>query len=160
MLYSTVSVQQTSLSPANASQNDAIFSQHIRATLQCLSSYGCAITIVYKICIYTYTVCKYNYVVQHNHSITWRSDTRSYMCMYIRICVCVYVYVYVYTYYVYVYTYMCMYIHIMCMYIPICVCMYLYVYVYAYICMRIRIYVCVANMTSVFGNLQPLHVEM
>ena len=149
MLYSTVSVQQTSLSPANASQNDAIFSKHIRVTSQCLSSYGCAITIVYKICIYTYTVCKYDYVVQHNHknfSITWRSDTHSYMCMCIRICVCVYVYVYVYAY--------------MCMYIRICVCIYVYVYVYTYICMCIRICVCVANITSLFGNLQPLHVEM
>ena len=43
--------QQTNLLPKNASQNDAIFAQKVyriyATTSQYLSSYGCAITMVY-----------------------------------------------------------------------------------------------------------------
>ena len=46
-----VSAQQTNLLPKNASQNDAIFAQKVyriyATTSQYLSSYGCAITMVY-----------------------------------------------------------------------------------------------------------------
>ena len=45
--YSTVSVQQTNLLPENASQNDTIF-------LWCISSYGCAITVLYMVCMFAY----------------------------------------------------------------------------------------------------------
>ena len=48
-----VSAQQTNLLPKNASRNDAIFAQKVywiyATTSQYLSSYGCAITIVYSI---------------------------------------------------------------------------------------------------------------
>ena len=51
ILYTMVSAQQTNLLLKNASQNDAIFAQkvyRIYATpSQYLSSYGCAITMVY-----------------------------------------------------------------------------------------------------------------
>ena len=51
ILYTMVSVQQTNLLPKNASRNDAIFAQNVyqiyATTLQYLSSYGCAITMVY-----------------------------------------------------------------------------------------------------------------
>ena len=50
-----VSVQQTNLLPKNASRNDAIFAQKVyriyATTLQYLSSYGCAITMLYNIYI-------------------------------------------------------------------------------------------------------------
>ena len=49
--YSTVSAQQTNLLPENAFQNDAIFARFIHhrygITSQCLSSYGCATTVLY-----------------------------------------------------------------------------------------------------------------
>ena len=52
-LYSTKSAQQTNLLRENASQNDAIFPKSrygmYQTTLQCLSSYGCAIIILYFI---------------------------------------------------------------------------------------------------------------
>ena len=52
ILYTMVSAQQTNLLPKNASQNDAIFAQKVywiyATTLQHLSSYGCAITMVYN----------------------------------------------------------------------------------------------------------------
>ena len=57
ILYTMVSVQQTNLLPKNASRNNAIFAQKVyriyAATSQYLSSYGCAITMVY-IFIYIY----------------------------------------------------------------------------------------------------------
>ena len=54
ILYSTISAQQTTLLPENASQNDAIFPNFDMAyvcqtTSQCLSSYGCAIIVLYVI---------------------------------------------------------------------------------------------------------------
>ena len=57
ILYTTVSAQQTNLLPhENASQNDTIFSKFgyrlYRTTSQCVSSYGCAITMVH-VHIYT-----------------------------------------------------------------------------------------------------------
>ena len=46
-----VSAQQTNLLPGNTSQNDFIFAQspyrQYRTTGQCLTSYGCVITILY-----------------------------------------------------------------------------------------------------------------
>ena len=46
-----VSAQQTNLLPKNASRNDAIFVQKVyriyATTSQYLSSYGCAITMIY-----------------------------------------------------------------------------------------------------------------
>ena len=57
VLYTMVSAQQTNLLPKNASRNDAIFAQKVyriyATTSQYLSSYGCAITMVY-INIYIY----------------------------------------------------------------------------------------------------------
>ena len=57
ILYTMVSAQQTNLLPKNASRNDAIFAQKVyqiyATTSQYLSSYGCAITMVY-IYIYIY----------------------------------------------------------------------------------------------------------
>ena len=55
-----VSAQQTNLLPKNASRNDAIFAQKVyriyATTSQYLSSYSCAITMVYIfIYIYIYT---------------------------------------------------------------------------------------------------------
>ena len=54
ILYSTISVQQTKLLPEKASQNDAIFPIKgqksiwlYQTTSQCLSSYGCAIIVLY-----------------------------------------------------------------------------------------------------------------
>ena len=51
ILYTMVSAQQTNLLPENASRNDAIFTQKVyriyATTSQYLSSYGCAITMVY-----------------------------------------------------------------------------------------------------------------
>ncbi len=59
ILYTMVSAQQTNLSLENASRNDAIFARKVyriyAITSQYLSSYGCAITMVY-IHIYVYTV--------------------------------------------------------------------------------------------------------
>ena len=53
ILYTMVSVQQTNLLPKNTSRNDAIFAQKVyriyATTSQYLSSYGCAITMVYVI---------------------------------------------------------------------------------------------------------------
>ena len=62
ILYTMVSVQQTNLLPKNALQNDAIFAQKVyriyATTSQYLSSYGCAITIVYIYnYIYIYGTC-------------------------------------------------------------------------------------------------------
>ena len=57
IIYTMVSAQQTNLLPENALQNDAIFAQKVyriyATTSQYLSSYGCAITMVY-IYIYIY----------------------------------------------------------------------------------------------------------
>ena len=51
ILYSTISAQQTSFLPENTSQNDTIFPKSrygIYQTIsQCLSSYGCAIIVLY-----------------------------------------------------------------------------------------------------------------
>ena len=51
ILCSMASAQQTNFLPENASQNDAIFpkSQNgiYQTTSQCLSSYGCAIIVLY-----------------------------------------------------------------------------------------------------------------
>ena len=51
ILYTMISAQQTNLLPKNASRNDAIFAQKVyriyATTSQCLSSYGCTITMVY-----------------------------------------------------------------------------------------------------------------
>ena len=51
VLYTMVSVQQMNLLPKNASRNDLIFTQKVyriyATTSQYLSSYGCAITMVY-----------------------------------------------------------------------------------------------------------------
>ena len=62
IIYTMVSAQQTNLLPKNASRNDAIFAQKVyriyTTTSQYLSSYGCAITMVY---IYIY--------IYHDHSI-------------------------------------------------------------------------------------------
>ena len=53
ILYSTISAQQTNLLPENASQHDTIFpkSGHgiYQTALQWLSSYGCAIIVLYFI---------------------------------------------------------------------------------------------------------------
>ena len=61
ILYTMVSAQQTNLLPKNASRNNAIFAQkvyRIYATAsQYLSSYGCAITMVYMLYIYIFIVC-------------------------------------------------------------------------------------------------------
>ena len=58
ILYTMVSVQQMNLLPKNASRNDAIFAQKVyriyATTSQYLSSYGCAITMVYIFVIYIY----------------------------------------------------------------------------------------------------------
>ena len=52
-----VSAQQTNLLPKNASRNNAIFAQKVyriyATTSQYLSSYGCTITMVYIIILYT-----------------------------------------------------------------------------------------------------------
>ena len=60
ILYTMVSAQQTNLLPKNASQNDAIFAQKVyriyATTLQYLSSYGCAITMVYSILYIVYCI--------------------------------------------------------------------------------------------------------
>ena len=62
ILYTMVSAQQTNLLPKNALRNDAIFAQKVyqiyETTLQYLSSYGCAITMV---CI---SIC--NIYIEHN----------------------------------------------------------------------------------------------
>ena len=65
ILYTMVSTQQTNLLPKNASRNDAIFAQEVyriyATTSQYLSSYGCAITMVYVyiyIYIHIYTLYK------------------------------------------------------------------------------------------------------
>ena len=65
ILYTMVNAQQTNLLPKNASRNDTIFAQKVyrmyATTLQYLSSYGCAITMVYMyiyIYIYIYTICE------------------------------------------------------------------------------------------------------
>ena len=51
ILYSTVSVQQTIFLPQNASQMTPVLPKvyvaYVRPPSQCLSSYGCAISIVY-----------------------------------------------------------------------------------------------------------------
>ena len=51
ILYTMVSAQQTNLLPKYASRNDAIFAQNVyriyATTSQYLSSYGCAITMLY-----------------------------------------------------------------------------------------------------------------
>ena len=51
ILYSTISAQQTNLLPENASQNDTIFPKSryriYQTTSQWLSSYGCAIIVLY-----------------------------------------------------------------------------------------------------------------
>ena len=51
ILYSMVSAQQMNLLPGNTSQTDAIFPRstyrRYGTTSQCLSSYGCTITMVY-----------------------------------------------------------------------------------------------------------------
>ena len=51
IIYTMVSAQQTNLLPKNASRNDAIFAQKVyriyATTSQYLSSYRCAITMVY-----------------------------------------------------------------------------------------------------------------
>ena len=51
ILYSTISVQQTNLLPENASQKNTVFPKSrygIYQTIsQCLSSYGCAIIVLY-----------------------------------------------------------------------------------------------------------------
>ena len=56
ILYTMVSAQQTNLLPKNASRNDAIFAQKVyriyATTLQYLSSYGCAITMVLPQVVY------------------------------------------------------------------------------------------------------------
>ena len=56
IIYTMVSAQQTNLLPENASQDDAIFAQKVyriyATTSQYLSSYGCAITMVYIYIIY------------------------------------------------------------------------------------------------------------
>ena len=69
ILYTMVSVQQTNLLYKNASRNDAIFAQKVyriyATTSQYLSSYGCAITMVYiYIYIYnnTYSHCSIDFV--------------------------------------------------------------------------------------------------
>ena len=59
ILYRMISVQQTNCLPKNASQNDAIFPIKKRSkvdiaytyqtTSQCLSSYGCAIIVLYTV---------------------------------------------------------------------------------------------------------------
>ena len=63
IIYTMMSAQQTNLLPENASPNDAIFAQKVyriyATTSQYLSSYGCAITMVYMyIYIYIYTNMK------------------------------------------------------------------------------------------------------
>ena len=59
ILYTMVSAQQMNLLPKNASRNDSIFAQKVyqiyATTSQYLSSYGCAITMVYTY-IYISTV--------------------------------------------------------------------------------------------------------
>ena len=51
ILYTMVSAQKTNLLPKNALRNDAIFAQKVyqiyATTSQYLSSYGCAIAMVY-----------------------------------------------------------------------------------------------------------------
>ena len=49
ILYSTISAQQTKLLSENASKNNTIF----QTTSQWLSSYGCAIIVLYTVYIYT-----------------------------------------------------------------------------------------------------------
>ena len=62
ILYTMVSAQQTNLLPKNASQNDAIFAQKVyriyATTSHYLSSYGCALTMVYII------ICTYIRVIR------------------------------------------------------------------------------------------------
>ena len=73
-----VSAQQTNLLPKNASRNDAIFAQKVyriyATTSQYLSSYGCAITMVYY---YIYTTIM-NYCTYYNKQIRKCSNTISY----------------------------------------------------------------------------------
>ena len=62
--YSTMSAQQMSLVPENASQNDAIFPKSrygiYQTTSQWLSSYGCAIIVLY---------CDYIYIIPTQHAL-------------------------------------------------------------------------------------------
>ena len=70
ILYSTISAQQTNLLPENASQNDAIFPKSrygiYQTTSQWLRSYGCAIIVLYRMCIlrmcHIYLHMKHTYV--------------------------------------------------------------------------------------------------
>ena len=52
ILYSTIGAQQTNLLPENASENNAIFPKSwygiYQTTSQWLSSYGCAIIVLYR----------------------------------------------------------------------------------------------------------------
>ena len=54
ILYTMVSAQQTNLLPKNASRNDITHKVYriYATTSQYLSSYGCAITMVYLYCVY------------------------------------------------------------------------------------------------------------
>ena len=75
ILYTMVSAQQMNLLPKNASRNDTIFAQKVcpiyATTSQYLSSYGCAITMVY-IYIYIYTYVR---TCEHRNAvIKWSTD--------------------------------------------------------------------------------------
>ena len=78
ILYTMVSAQQTNLLPKNASRNDAIFAHKVyriyATTSQYLSSYGCAITMVY-IYIYIY-IC----VKSHKASHMLQSSGMFFLC--------------------------------------------------------------------------------
>ena len=61
IIYTMVSAQQTNLWPKNALRNGVIFAQKVyqiyATTSQYLSSYGCAITMVYI--YYMHHICTY-----------------------------------------------------------------------------------------------------
>ena len=77
-----VSAQETNLLPKNASRNDAIFAQEVyriyATTSQYLSSYCCAITMIY-IYIYIHIHCTCDFIrvviVKLDHEVP--STTRS-----------------------------------------------------------------------------------
>ena len=82
ILYTMVSAQQTNLLLKNALQNDAIFAQKVyriyATTSQYLSSYGCAITMVYiYITIYSYHWVMLNGMIKLAKS---NLEKQSYLC--------------------------------------------------------------------------------
>ena len=98
ILYGTISVQQTNLSPENASQNDAMFPKSrygiYQTTSQCLNSYGCAIIVLYNILRILAALCDkkgvyyeyYNVIIYYGEPASWMCiDIECYCIIYIHI---------------------------------------------------------------------------